>query len=151
MLSAVTPGSAKAPLHNASATTPAARLQTSFLLVIAVSLSGDYFSISSTECGTSSRVRPGAPYLAAENAVRIRRIADDEGQHDRRADEHEPERAWMRRRVPDGEPVDHHIRKQAVSEAGEGQHEDRHRAGEGLGVGFPERPPHPQPRRKRGE
>jgi hypothetical protein len=42
----------------------------------------------------------------------------------------------MGRGFPYGETIDHHVRKQAVGEAGEGQHEDRDRAKNGAESDF---------------
>src|SRR5688572_14355835 len=92
----------------------------------------------------SIMVSPGD--FAAEYAVGIDRIANDERQHDAGADQHEHQRARVRRRLPDGHAVHDHVREQAVGEADEGEHEDRHRAGERLAVGAAEVRPDPYSR-----
>src|SRR6185436_4067039 len=84
--------------------------------------------------------RPSS-HLASEDAIREESVAEEERQDDQRSDQHEDERAGMRRGVPDGERVHHHVREEAVGEAGEGEDVDRHRAGEGQGVGFLQREP----------
>src|SRR5258708_22265621 len=58
-------------------------------------------------------VQPGAGF-PPEHAVGIDGVADEEWQHDERADQHEFERALVRRRFPDRQSVHHDIREQAV-------------------------------------
>src|SRR6267143_2878237 len=73
-------------------------------------------------------------HLAAKDAIRVELVADDERQHEERADAEERERALVRRGLPDREPVHHDVGKQAVGEAGEGEGEDRRCAGIRLPV-----------------
>src|SRR4051812_6171995 len=83
--------------------------------------------------------------LAHEQAVGIESVAEQKRQDDEGSDQDESERARVRGGVPDGERIHHHVREQAVGEAGEGEHENRHGAGEGLPVGSFQAPPHPRP------
>src|SRR6267142_546569 len=56
----------------------------------------------------------------------------------------------VRRGLPQGQAVHHHVGKQAVGEAGEGEDIDRHRAGKWLPVAFAAGNPDPAARRERG-
>src|SRR5438309_2126713 len=81
-------------------------------------------------------------HLAAKDAIREELVADDERQHDERADAEERERALVRRGLPDREPVHHDVGEQAVGEAGEGEREDRRCAGIWLPVRARQLAPH---------
>src|SRR3954465_13673837 len=75
-----------------------------------------------------------AMHLAAEHAVRVHRVADDEGQDEEHADAEEDERALVGSRVPDRQAIHDHIREQAVGETDECEDEDRYGAAEWLAV-----------------
>src|SRR5688572_25706092 len=79
-------------------------------------------------------IRISSRDLAAKNPIAPKSVAEDKRKHDARSDEQEDERARMRGGFPDGEPVDDDVREEAVREAGKGEHEDRHRAGERLAL-----------------
>ena len=64
-------------------------------------------------------------------------------QHDHHADQHEGQQFRRARRLPDGQPVQHHERKEAVGKAGEAEGEDADRPDEGQPVKPVARQRHP--------
>src|SRR3954465_6656886 len=58
-----------------------------------------------------------ALYFAAEYPVDIDRVSEDERQHEEPAAADEAQRTFVGRCVPDRQPVEQHVRENAVSQA----------------------------------
>src|SRR5262245_15993681 len=57
-------------------------------------------------------IRISSPgHFAAEYAIGVQSVADDEWQHDAGADQHEHQRARVRGRLPDRHAIDDHVRE----------------------------------------